>query len=212
MDFKGCDYSLALNPITNTNSSAAGGVCLNLIRQGVNSWERVGREIMLRFVRLVGLLEFVITPAATTGNTSGNAVRMVVVYDTRPSTPGSLPLFSDMFAYTDQAGGEFNSFQAPLRYDNMGRFTLLDDVTFHGNPPALPATGNQNAVRVVVPFDRYVTLGNRLTTYGASSTPAGIGDISTGALYVYFMSLGNTASDFAIVGGTSVARLRYSDQ
>lgn len=209
MEFKGCDYDLELSPITATNASNASAVVLNLIRAGVNSWNRVGRIITLRYCRLTGLIGFIITPDAITGNVSGNVVRCVVVWDRQPS--GALPNFEAICNYTEQDGFEQNSFMAPVRYDNLARFTILDDFTVVGNPASTPSVGATQAMRIYVPFDRYVTLGNRQTVYQANSAPAGIGDISSGGLYVYFRSLINTATDYAEVATPSVARVRYSD-
>lgn len=210
LEKKGVDTRLAINPILDTTNSAGSSHALNLIAPGTGSFNRIGRKVKLSGVRLKGNVLFSINQAATTGNLGGNQVRMVVVWDKQPSGSGTLPQFDTIFGCTSQAGTETSEYMDSIRYDNMGRFQILRDVFITCNPESEnQATGTENYVLYTFKFDEYIKLGGRETVYGAQTSPAVIGDISTGGLYVYFRAERNSVNSFAEVEDNSFARLRY---
>lgn len=207
---KGVDLVIAGQAIatTNTNGSA---FTLNLVQPGSASYNRVGRKIFNKSVRLTGVAQYAYRPVTTTASTHGAPLRMVVVWDKQPS--GALPTFDDIFGVTLQDGTEQSTVYSPPRYDNMSRFQVLRDKIIECNPDMLAATGG--TVNNVLPsyhFDEYIKLGNRTTVYSGQSSPATIADISSGALYVYFRSrLDLTNEAEWSIRDESNARLRYSD-
>lgn len=203
---KGMDTSLALTPVlatTNTNGSA---FTLNLVEPGNGSYNRVGRKIFNKSVRLTGLAELEIDVNASS-NTYEDNLRMVVVWDKQPS--GSLPVFSDIFGNTAQDGTETSSVYSAPSYDNMGRFQVLRDkiIPLRHGAGSTAASGFYMRCH----FDEYIKLGNRTTVYSGQSSPCTIADISSGALYVFFRAERYEATFHVVAVVDAWARLRYTD-
>jgi len=211
-EVKGVDILLTQSPIVNTTNSNTNIACLNLVPPGSASYNRIGRKIYNKTIRLRGSAKFQYAVEATTLDTTGNYLRMVLVWDKQPAS-GSIPSWDTIFGYTDQAGSEASTILSPLRYDNMDRFKVLKDCIYHQPVQATPAlTGTQNFVENFVHFDEYVKLGNRETVFSGQTSPASIADISSGALYVCWRACNNTAAtSIVVVESTSLARLRYTD-
>lgn len=206
-ELKGVDTVLSLSPIISTTNTNASSFVLNLIDPGTGSYNRIGRKVGMKSLRLKGSISFNYTPSAT-GVVVGNNVRMVVVWDKQ--TNGALPVWSDIFGYTPQNGTEASTIMSQPRYDNMARFQILSDriiepQTLVGN---VASTGT---VEQQASFDVYLSLAGKVTTYGGQTVSQTIADISTGGLYVFFRAANNTASNIAVVDADSVARLRYID-
>lgn len=199
-----------VGPVIATTGTNADAFVLNLVRAGTASYNRVGKKIYLQAVRLKGNAQYNIAPAATTLNTVNAVLRMVLVWDKQPS--GALPTFDTIFGTTVQAGTEASNVLAPLRYDNMDRFQILKDETVSSNSGAVVTGGTGNIYAQYFPFDVYVPLRNRQTTFLGQTEPMTIADVSTGGLYVFFRSTTSVddASDWSITAD-SIARLRYTD-
>lgn len=204
---KGVDQVLTLSPVIATTSTNGSAFTLNLVRPGSASYNRVGRKIFLKSLRLTGQAEYLNGFAPTTGNITGGLLRMVVVWDKQPS--GALPAFDEIFGVTLQDGTEQSQVLAPPRYDNMGRFQVLRDCHIQGLPQLTPGTGGSvNEITYYYPFDEFIKLGNRTTVFSGQSSPSTIADISSGGLYVYFRA---TTGSTMYISSFSNARLRYSD-
>ena len=164
---------MTYNPVIATTNTNAGIFVVNLIAPGTGSFNRVGRKVNLSSARIKGSVQLSSTADGTTGNFTGNNLRMVVVWDKQPS--GTIPSFSDIFGLTDQAGTEATSYLDPIRYDNMDRFQILRDVTIPFVPGSIGGVGGTtNFYRMILPFDEYVQLGNREVVYSGQSSPCSI--------------------------------------
>lgn len=208
---KGVDTSLEITgPIAITTNTNTDSFVLNLIRTGNGSWNRVGRKVFLKSIRLRGQAIFVCGPEAVSATRRGGSLRMVLVWDKQPSG-GAIPAFDAIFGHTNQDGSEATTFTDAIKYDNMGRFKILKDCMMDVNPTAINTETDKEIV-FSHSFDEYVPLKNKVTIFSGESAPMTIADISTGALYVYFRaSVGtNNINDFSI-SNDSYARLRYSD-
>jgi len=199
---KGVDTDVDISPVLATTNTNAGIFQCNLVQQGSGSWNRVGRKIAMKSLRLKLQIRF--SAAAPTTTYAGNQIRYIVVYDKQPS--GVLPTFNTIFGRTIQDGTESCEFMDPARFDNMDRFTVLLDRTVCMQPPASATTGGTYAWAV----DEYLKLGNRETVFSGQSAPMTIADTSSGALYFIMRA------DSANVAGqafleASMARLRYTD-
>ncbi|AXH75105.1 MAG: coat protein/nuclear export [Cressdnaviricota sp.] len=195
------------DPTTNTSA-----VCLNLVRQGAGSWNRVGRKIYNQSLELKGEIGYKYTRNGD-NNVSLAQLRMVVVWDAQPNG-GVIPNFSDIFGRTDQAGTETFNVYDPPRYDTMSRFTVLkDDFILPQNLVATPTGGTGNEVSCSYPIKSYIKLLNRQTVYQSSSNPSTVADISTGSLLIYFRTTVTAALHDAqfLIPDNLVARLRYTD-
>lgn len=197
---------------TNTNS---GIFVLNLIEQGSGSWNRVGKKVRMKSVRINGVAKYRYSATATALNLIGNTLRCIVVYDKNPNS-GSIPTFDTIFGATSQDGTETCSTMDNLRYDNTGRFRVLRDWKISAEPTATPYTtgtgGDDNSCETSYYFDEFIDLKGKPTVYSGQSDPLTIADISSGALYFIARSTYNIAdsiSEWAI--DDAVARLRYKD-
>lgn len=218
-DLKGMDTLYNPGTITNVLTSNADSFVLNLIQQGSGSWNRVGRSVRLKSVRIKGQAICNINLATTSAAFSevlSNTLRMTVVWDKQPS--GTLPTFNTIFGYTEQDGTEGVQMNSGLRYDNTGRFSVLLDKTIDGNSPAsagADVTSSSGFIQVRCSYDHYLKLGGRETIFSGQSAPMTIADISTGALYIIFRSKlesavsGSDGSNWTLLDGQ--ARLRYTD-
>lgn len=186
---------------------------INLIQAGSGSWQRIGRRCYNASLRLKGVITCQYAGSNTQiVSTQSRVLRCVIIHDRQPN--GTLPIKSEIIQYKDQAGSEQGDYQGFLSYDNMNRFRILKDFEYTLDPPrdgANTATA-QAAISTQKRFDHYLKL-NIPTTYSADSQPAVIGDISTGAIYVMFLTnLGSTNPDYGQLSFVGNARLRYTDQ
>lgn len=209
---KGMDTSLSVGSVVATTNTNDDAVVLNLVQQGVGSWARIGRKVNLQSVRLRGIARFTSAPAVTSGDLNTNALRMVVVWDKQPSG-AAIPTFDTIFGLTAQDGTESTTYLAPVKYDNMDRFSVLRDCTYTFSPQVWNNEGGaSDASRQDVHFDEYIKLGGREVVFLGQSAPMTIADISTGALYVYFRAEADVTGISQIgIDADSFARLRYTD-
>jgi len=206
-ELKGADINLGSGVVATTTTNAS-SFLLNGIAPGSASFNRIGRKVTLKSLRLKGGATFTMTPSAT-GAVNHNSLRMVVVFDRQPNS-GSIPTWDTIFGITAQDGTETSTTWAPMKYDNMSRFQVLKDKTID----CQTVPGNVATTGVIdqwVSFDEFMSLGNRESTYSGQSAPCTTADISTGALYVYFRSQNQSASATVGIDTDSVARLRYQD-
>lgn len=210
-EVKGLDTLLSLNPIINTTGTNGSIFVLNLVPPGSASFNRVGRKIYNKSLRLKGSFTFTTGPTATTSDQLGSYIRMVVVWDKQPSS-GSIPTFDSIFGVTAQDGTESTTLLSPLKYDNMDRFQILKDCTYVSNPDVVISGGTTNQNERLMAFDEFLKLGGRETVFSGQSATQTIADISSGGLYVIFRSNANTAlTNFQVVNSDAIARLRYTD-
>ena len=203
---KGMDTSISFAQIPSTVNDNSGMIVLNLIQQGAGSWNRVGRKVNLRSIRIRG--EITHTQTTASGNTFGQTVRCVVVWDKQPSS-GTIPQWQDMFGFTAQDGTEGTSMYAPIRYDNMDRFSILRDVTCNMQPGA--KSGNPDVVDSYSIIDEYIRLGDRECVFSGQSNPMTIADISSGAIYFCVRAKINNVNAVQSSINNMTARLRYTD-
>jgi hypothetical protein len=203
---KGCDTDISANSIDTTMTSAVNIIPLNLIRSGNGSWNRIGRILHMRSIRLKFSVESTFSSGITTTYT--RQLRYVLVYDKQPN--GTLPTKADIFSNKTQDGVENAKWDSLLAYDNMQRFVILKDETIPMTPPvrSFDSTGSYtNTSSIDYYRDVYLKL-NHMVNYKAENSPAVIGDISTGGLYLVYMVDPGTS----VVNTSGVARLRYTDQ
>ena len=211
-ELKGMDTVLTVSTVLASTTTNGAFLVLNLVAPGSGSFNRIGKKIFMKTLRLKGNITTVIEPEATTSNGYQQWVRMVVVYDKQPSG-GTIPIWSDIFGYTPQDGTETSTILSNLRYDNTGRYRVLRDVMLEPKTAQVLAlaAGTEDKIYHNMPFDEFIKI-NRETIYQGQSVPQTIADISSGALYVAFRAAYNAANIIvSSVDSTSVARLRYTD-
>lgn len=199
--------TLDLPAQTVTINSTATVTPLNLIRAGSSFFNRIGRKICIKSVRINGQIK-----------TTGTAVvtneydRILLVYDRQ--TNGALPSINDILQTTDQAGTNTTGAFSGFNMNNTDRFVILRDIRFavplgttgaltNNVAGALDYTTNKSNI------DMYVKTGNLETHYKADSSPAVVGDISTGGLFL--VTLGSNAAGAEAYSLIFESRIRYKD-
>lgn len=190
---------------------------VNLIQAGSGSWQRIGRRVHMHSFRLKGVATVVYPGSVSTPiSTMDRILRVLIIYDRQPNK--ALPSKDDIISVKNQSGIEAGDFQGLLSYDNMNRFKILKDSEYILNPPrdgtvhtTSGTADGQTSISTSVIIDEYLKL-NLPTTYAAESTPSVIGDISTGAVYVMFLTnIQSASSDYGNLGVRAIGRLRYTD-
>jgi len=208
MEKKGMDTELTATGIdatTNTNSFIS---VLNLIPGGTSSWQRVGRKTHLKSVRILGRIQFNITPTFGTGVSNDTYVRCILVWDSQPSG-AAIPAFDTIFGTTTALGLEACPLiQCPPRYDNMDRFRILRDWNVQATTPYLPAFGGAPSMIAQTPIDEYVKIPDLESVFSGQGVPITIAAISTGALYFLVRSVTDQANAIGDIAAS--AGVRYT--
>lgn len=175
----------ALVPIDLTSNS--GCVLLNAVQVGSSNFQRIGKRIKPRALRLSGILvgTFNIDTLPPNDRMQGQCARMVVVYDRQPGA--TLPAFNDVFRNQEADGTLSDSFTAALRPGTYERFSVLRDSIVDLNPNFATASLNKPST-YSYHFDEYIKIPAEKfpISYASSSSPVTVADIATGAFYVYF--------------------------
>jgi len=179
---------------------------INLIQAGSSFFNRVGRRIEMKNVRVNG---YVVVKATVT---SEDYARIMIVYDRQ--TNGAVPAIADILQTTVQNGTNSTSSFSGVNLNNRDRFKIIRDMRIF-LPSVTDTTGvltNFAPVDPVTPtfnIDMFAKLGGLVTQFKADSSPAVIGDIATGGLYL--ITFGANASGAEGYQASLEVRLRYND-
>lgn len=214
-EIKSIDITNSTTPTTNTEviwpmNTTPKINCLNLITIGSSQWNRIGRKISMKSLRLRGNIS--VTGFAAT-SPQPMYCRLTVLYDKQSN--GALPTAPDIFL--DQASvaadSSLTTYTSGINLNNRERFEVIWDKQWV-IPPSNTSTGaagnsGLTATADCLQFDWFVKLRNREVHYKADSSPAVIGDIATGSLVMVTQS--NIAAASEPYGLSTSIRLRYSD-
>lgn len=206
---KGLDTPIFPNNIVTDMATSDYVYPLNLIQAGTGSWNRIGRIIQMKSIRVRHDLKVAFSGAPP--SVAGRSYRYLIVYDKQPN--GTLPIKSEIIQTKNQSGTETGKWNGFLAYDTMQRFTILRDETIVINCPfrAFASTGAETGTVVVDHHhETYIKL-NQVTNYKSESTPCTIADISTGALYLILLT-DQSAATTNLLDTEVNCRLRYLDQ
>jgi len=209
-------------------------IVANLINPGSGSYNRVGRKIELKSLRLKTTAYC--TMSCDYADNAGlwiplesNYMRMVVLYDRSPGT--AVPQWSDIFGRTNKVGTVSSSIEDGLRQEAMERFRVLRDKTYICNPmPAsnyitIGASGvdagrRRPSVQQRFFIDEFIDLRGYETTYRGATVDVQYEDIASGAIIVFYRAYENEVSGTDIddahlskwnVSNIGVARLAWVD-
>ena len=179
---------------------------LNLIKEGVASYERRGKEIGLS--RLKWSMAITMDNAENQINQQSNLVRMAIVWDKFPNGKEE-PKFLDIFSSVDLYGVRSSFTLDDINIFNDHRFDILHDERIELNPtfPIVKSGSNM----VMKSLTGSLNLMGLKTIFNGNNEFMTNKDISTGALYMVFRVLNNNINAIARVHGSSRARLYYFD-
>lgn len=161
---------------------------VNAMVQGSDIDEREGRKIRMKSL----MVKLHITNEADLPLYS-DLMRVLVIYDKQANK--AAPAIGDLLDAT--------TIQANKNINNRDRFTVLGDdvIRLDQSAQRTALTAGQHHWY----YERFFSLGDRETTYADAA--AGVGSVTTGALYVvYFGTQAAAAADYDVAG---TARLRY---
>jgi len=184
-------------------------VCVNLIQVGSSMFNRIGRKVEMRSIRLTGKVN---TAAVTRATLSPDHARIMIIYDRQ--TNGANPAITDFLQDTDQAGTNTTDSFSGLNMNNRERFVTILDKKFI-LPQATATAGVltnvfPNDINIPVRVDEFRKLRGLTTHFRADSNPAVIGDIATGGLFIISLSE-EQASGTELFNFEWNVRLKYVD-
>lgn len=189
--------SLSLNSTANIQ-------CINLIQSGSGFYNRVGRRIEMQSIQVTGEVN-----QTTTATTYNDYARILVIYDRQ--TNGALPSYATIMASYDQSGTASTNYLSGVNPDERERFVVLMDqrLVLPACPGGTGVTGATDGPAVTFNISRFIKMRNLTTHFKADSSPAVIGDIATGS--VYLIGIGRATSGDEGWQANLNVRVRYKD-
>lgn len=194
------------NANVNLQINTTGNVtAMNLVSAGSSFFNRIGRKIEMKSVHFHGNLIF-----TANAPTQEDYLRVIIVYDRQ--TNGAVPAVTDILQNTDQQGANTNNAYADVNLNNRERFMIIMDKRI--SAPAVTAVGllggiQDSAQPVYANINHFKKLGGLLTHFKADSSPAVIGDVATGGLFL--LTLGTVAAGSNGYSLNASWRVRYDD-
>lgn len=200
------------NPVPATYVDNTGAKLLNQVREGAADYNRTGKRINMKSIRLRGEVEITsVGPTGTGGSINTLSCRMVLVYFRE--FHDAIPDWNAVFNQTGPDGVKISNLFSPLAPENMGSVAVLMDKTYT-NMPAQVSYWSGAIYSANVPFDEYIDLGGISTTYNGTANPITMANVASGALVLYMRSNFNnnaTSEGICAVYENSAARLRYTE-
>jgi len=196
-----------LNSHGNVNTLAINSTGLvtpiNLICVGSGFNNRVGRKIELQSCYITGMIT-----QTDNANNLMDYGRILLVYDRQ--TNGATPSVTTILQNYDQQTNATTGVFCGVNPDERERFLVLMDerLALPGYQLGGPTSGT-DGLNTTFNIHRFVKLRNLQTHYKADSSPAVIGDIATGALYILTIGATTAGNEGWQFSGTW--RIRYKD-
>lgn len=192
---------------TDLISTTAVFTLLNLMEEGTSFFNRVGRKIMMKSIRITGGLAL---SGLAVINANQDYLRVMVVYDRQPN--GSAPAISDILQNVDLGGTSSTTSYAGLNMNNSERFLVIQDTRLN-IPNGYVQSLNEGTASIIdyngtmQNMDRFSKLKGLQTHF--KGTAGSITDVASGALWL--VTFGNIAPGTAPYNLIWNARLRYHD-
>lgn len=172
---------------------------LNGCTQGTNTYNRIGRKIVLKSTQIRGIV------AQTDDTTVNTEFRMIIVWDKQGN--GAAPSYANVMQSQNIAGALEATVDAAPNINNRERFEIIRDKKMCIAGRSNTATQSYAGSPSVLLLDEFIDLKDRHTVYNDGSAGT-VGDIVTGALYVFFISDQTNANG---VTATVSFRTRFVD-
>jgi len=223
-EIKTCDLDLqtpgVFNPIIDDVTTNGSCRLMNAIEQGTADYQRVGKQINMKSLRIRGHCIFQSSAPLAGGaysNLNNNWVRFVLVY--MKDQVAAIPSFDDIFSQTSAGGSTFSNVMSPVDSAKMTDVTVLRDWVIKSDMPSITTqtTGAAGDIQWAcrMPFDEYVKLDNLPAIFKGTASPITVDLLTTGALLLYARADTNLPGPppnmLAFIFENSNARLRYTD-
>jgi len=217
VELKGMDTTttLALGAVVATTSTNEASFCLNLMRQGQEAWQRVGEyaELKSLLIRMTAICRY--SPAGDGGGMVANSMRAVIVWDKHPNAPedNQMPTFGQIFGRTFEDGSTGLPRMSDIRYNAAERFEVIGEKVFLSSPKMFYPVGDlSRASETIHYWEEEYDLSGLNSDYSGTTTAMSVGNIYSGALYLYVRAWVNTSGlSQWYLPNLSWCRLRYTD-
>lgn len=169
--------------------SAGAVTLLNGVAQGTDYTNRIGRKILLKSL----LFRMSILPSSGASATTGDVVRVLIVYDCQ--TNAAAPAVTDIITAA--------SYNNPMNLNNRDRFKIIADKFISMGASTYAAGALTDGSPTAKQFKIYKKF-NMEEIFG--NTGATVGSISTGGIFVLTISLGNQLTNYDFS-----SRIRFTD-
>lgn len=206
VDYDGNSSGNISNALTNNTDMH---VCNRLV-EGVQNWNRVGRWVDWKSVRVRGVLRTTRGWGGSSLTTWGGVVRLCLVWDRHPVN-ATIPAFDEIFGEVQYDNTTQTQILSGLEPTVTERYKVLWDhvVTYEPQNCTVQDTGDtvggtyQYAYKT---FDKWISLEGYQSSYSEESWPR------TGALYFVAKALREDPNGFTYDGlENCTVRLRYAD-
>jgi hypothetical protein len=156
---------------------------LNGVQEGASFYNRVGRKTSAKSVHITGQVL-----STSLGVGVSDYCRIMLIYDRQPN--GNFPSIGDILQDVDNQGNTVSSSYSKMNLSNTERFAILRDQRFQSVNNAPGIADNINMAELIpyasdqAKINWFVPLKGLETHFKASTNPAAIGDVATGALYL----------------------------
>lgn len=187
---RGADELKTIDSTVTSNVPAAGNIStLNAVATGTDFTNRTGRKTTMKSL----LLRLTLNPLPATSAPSGDAVRIVVLYDTQ--TNGAIPVVGDVLS-----GGTWDS---PINLTNRDRFKILMDKQVN----MAASTYTAGALTAGSPETKFLKKYRQFSLETIFNGTAGsVTQIQTGGLFILYISEANNVTNLLIN-----SRVRFTD-
>lgn len=203
-----------------TGTTAAGGaiVTLNAVTAGAGFWNRIGRKIEMKSIEMRGTI--------STGNNSllvskifdPQFLRFMIVYDKQPN--GAIPVTSDILLDYSSTGGTTTLSSSGINLNNRDRFVILRDKkmvtpwlkTDPTTAGVIDGEYQTDQCNWCPTIHMYVPLKGIITQFKSDTSPPTIGDIATGALYLFLYTSDSPDGQQSCWYFNGTSRLRFYDR
>lgn len=185
------------NPAAYTVDAAGGFKLLHLPVLGSDYNNRIGRKTIVKSLYIRGYIALKVAVLSTTASTVAQSARLIIFIDNQPN--GALPAATDLLV---QARPE-----AQLNPNYRDRFRVIKDKVFVYDPYIRDNTNHFAAMnRTIYPIKCYKKLN--LETIFNGTNGGTIGDINSGALYMFYIADQVSPDDITMYVST---RVRFDD-
>lgn len=196
---------------TNFLYSTSAIYLLNATLEGAAFYNRIGRKVNMKSLHLVGDITKQRIEEPSPGSTTESYARLMILYDRQPN--GSFPTPQDILTDYDATGTTSSTAYSGLNMNNRDRFIVLRDTRISLCSPtdADMIASDSTLTTSKRELNYFVPLKDLESVYKAST--GAIGDLTTGALYFFFVSDDPSAPPSTYPGWIVEfkARLRYGD-
>ena len=174
-------------------------ILLNGCIAGSQNYNRIGRKINNRSIQVRGWINSVTTGAAA----DDQLCRMLIVYDKQSN--GAAPTWANVIQSQDITGATSSTSSDMVNLDNRDRFIVLRDRCYAMSFQSSTATQAVQGSHTVCMVEEYFKIN--LETIFNAGTAGTVGDITTGAIHVFFCG-SNASTIYSFIGSF---RTRFED-